>query len=494
MGFPEGFLWGGATAASQCEGGWDVGGKGPTDSDCSTAGSPASPRKTTYVLSDGTTGAVTMFEPLPAGARKAPLDGYFYPYHEGIDFYHRYPADIELFAEMGFKVFRMSVSWARIYPTSDYAAPNCAGIEYYRDVFRRLCEHGIEPLVTISHYDLPRYIEDEFGGWADRRVIDLFERYVKTLFDEFGNLVRYWLTFNEINMPLMMPTFVPGYAREQMRGNFQRLHNQFVASACAVRAAHALRPDALVGCMLAGGPSTYALTCDPADQLAAQKKMQDTLWYAGDVMVRGAYPPFARRLWGEWRLEALDTRPSDFDDLAAGTVDFVSFSYYSTTCETTHDGAETMGGNFTSGARNPYLAYSGWGWSIDPTGLRIALNTLSDRYGKPLMVVENGLGAHEALEGGQVHDPNRIAYLREHIRAMEEAIDDGVNLIAYTPWGCIDLVSASTGEMSKRYGFIYVDRNDDGSGTMERSRKDSFWWYQRVIASNGADLGEAGAR
>lgn len=208
MGFPEGFLWGGATAASQCEGGWDEGGKGPTDSDCSTAGSPASPRKTTYVLSDGTTGAVTMFEPLPAGARKAPLDGYFYPYHEGIDFYHRYPADIELFAEMGFKVFRMSVSWARIYPTSDYAAPNCAGIEYYRDVFRRLCEHGIEPLVTISHYDLPRYIEDEFGGWADRRVIDLFERYVKTLFDEFGNLVRYWLTFNEINMPLMMPTFV----------------------------------------------------------------------------------------------------------------------------------------------------------------------------------------------------------------------------------------------------------------------------------------------
>lgn len=306
--------------------------------------------------------------------------------------------------------------------------------------------------------------------------------------------MRYWLTFNEINMPLMMPTFVPGYAREQMRGNFQRLHNQFVASARAVRAAHAMRPDALVGCMLAGGPSTYALTCDPADQLAAQKKMQDTLWYAGDVMVRGAYPPFARRLWGEWRLEALDTRPSDFDDLAAGTVDFVSFSYYSTTCETTHDGAETMGGNFTSGARNPYLVYSGWGWSIDPTGLRIALNTLSDRYGKPLMVVENGLGAHDALEGGQVHDPYRIAYLREHIRAMEEAIDDGVNLIAYTPWGCIDLVSASTGEMSKRYGFIYVDRNDDGSGTMERSRKDSFWWYQRVIASNGADLGEAGAR
>ena len=489
MSFPDGFLWGGATAANQCEGGWNEGGKGLTDSDCATSGSRISPRLTTYVMPDGTTGAATMFEGLPEGAHRAVLDGYYYPYHEAIDFYHRYEGDIRLFAEMGFKSFRMSVSWARIFPTSDYSSPCQAGIDYYRNVFSCLKKHGIEPVVTISHYDLPLYIEDEFGGWANRKVIDLFERYATTLFEEFSGLVRYWLTFNEINTSLMMPTFIPGYTASQMRENLQKLHNQFVASARAVRAAHAINPETVVGCMLAGGHATYALTCDPDDQLATLRKLQDNLYYCGDVMVRGAYSPFARRVWKTWGLEEPVSLPSDFIDLAEGTVDMVTFSYYSTSCETTHDDFERMSGNFTSGARNPYLKYSEWGWSIDPTGLRISLNMLSDRYGKPLMVVENGLGAIDALEDGKVHDPYRIAYLREHIKAMGDAIgEDGVNLIGYTPWGCIDLVSASTGEMSKRYGFIYVDRDDEGNGTMERYRKDSFYWYQRVIASNGGVL------
>lgn len=488
MAFPKSFLWGGATAANQCEGAWDEDGKGPNESDFNTAGALGTPRLTTYVLPDGATGGAAMFQPLPAGARRAVLDGCYYPYHDGIDFYHRYEQDIALFAEMGFKVFRMSVSWSRIFPSIDDEKPNPAGLDFYRRVFTCLREHGIEPLVTLSHYDDPIWVVEDLGGWSNREVIERFVSYATTVIREFSGLVRYWLTFNEINSKLMMPGFLPNYPVEALRRDYQVLHHQFLASARVVRAAHEISPDCMVGCMLAG-KCTYPYSCDPADVLLAQQAMQEQLFYCGDVMARGAYPAYAKRVWREHGV-TLAVEPGDDEVLAAGCVDMVTFSYYSSGCISTHDDLERASGNFTSGVKNPYLSYSEWGWSLDPTGLRYYLNLLHDRWGLPLMVVENGLGAVDKLEkDGCVHDPYRIDYLRAHVRAIGEALDDGVPVLAYTPWGCIDLVSASTGEMKKRYGFIYVDRNDDGSGSLERYRKDSFYWYQRVIASNGEDLG-----
>ena len=487
MGFPKGFLWGGATAANQCEGGWDEGGKGPSESDFQTAGSPTAPRMVTYALPDGTTGAVRSFAMAPEGARRAVLPGHYYPYHEGIDFYHRYKEDIALFAEMGFKVFRMSISWPRIFPTADATEPSAEGLAFYRSVFEELQAHGIEPLVTLSHYDAPLWLDEECGGWPDRRAIEKYCQYTECVLREYKGLVRYWLTFNEINSVLLMPLFVPGYPTRAVQRDFQKLHNQFVASARTVQTAHEVDPDNMVGCMLCG-TCMYPLTCDPADVLLTEQKMQDMFYYCGDVHVRGAYPPYAERIWRERDIE-LDWGPDDTADLAAGTVDMVTFSYYGTNCQSTHDDAQVATGNFMIGTQNPYLPVSEWGWTIDGTGLRYFLNALSGRYDKPLMVVENGLGAHDTVEAdGSIHDPYRIDYLRAHIDALRGAVEDGVPVLGYTPWGCIDLVSAGTGEMSKRYGFIYVDRDDEGKGTMERTRKDSFYWYQKVIATNGEDL------
>lgn len=487
MSFPKNFLWGGATAANQCEGAWDVGGKGPTVSDFSTAGSLSEPRYTTYVTKEGKPGKAMMFEPMPEGAKRTVFGGYYYPYHEGIDFYHRYKEDIALFAEMGFKLFRMSVSWARIYPKGIEEEPNQEGIDFYRNVFLELKKYGIEPLVTIFHYDLPVYLEEELGGFVSRRLIDCFEKYAETLFREYNGLVKYWLTFNEINSPILIRNYLPDYPKEAVRASLQSLHHQFVASARAVRAAHRINPEMMVGAMLAGVCS-YPLTSNPDDVLANQRRLQDEFFYSGDTMARGAYPYYAKRLWDEYDV-TLSTEPQDFVDLREGKVDMVTFSYYSTGCITTDENAEKAKGNFTTGAKNPYLKYSEWGWSIDGKGLRYFLNELYGRYGLPLMVVENGLGAVDELEeDGSVHDPYRIAYTREHVLEMKAALADGVQLLGYTYWGCIDLVSASTGEMKKRYGFIYVDRDNDGSGTLKRYKKDSFYWYQKVIATNGEDV------
>ena len=485
--FPQDFLWGGATAANQYEGGWNEGGRGMTESDCSSSGSIKSLRSVTYRMPDGTAGSCPMFAPLPEGAKLDVVEGEYYPYHDAVDFYHRHSEDIALLGEMGIKLFRMSIAWSRIFPTGVETEPNQEGLDFYHTVFAELREQGIEPLVTLCHYDTPLYIEQELGGWENRETIDLFDRFARCVMSEYKDEVRYWLTFNEINSPLMMPSFLPNYPAAKMRSNFQVLHNQFVASARAVKFAHEVREDAMVGCMLAGRCS-YPFTCDPADIINNLQGKQEALFYAGDTMVRGAYPSYARRLWRAWDVE-LNTEPSDFEDLAAGCVDMVTFSYYSSSTSTTHTDVERASGNFSSGAKNPYLQYSQWGWSIDPTGLRYFLNELYDRYQKPLMVVENGLGAKDVLEeDGSVHDPYRIEYMREHVRAMGEALADGVDLIGYTPWGCIDVVSCGTGQMKKRYGFIYVDRDDEGQGSLKRLKKKSFDWYRKVIASNGEEL------
>ena len=433
--------------------------------------------------------------------------GEYYPSHEAIDHYHRYKEDIALFAEMGFTCYRLSINWARIFPSGDDEEPNQAGIDFYRSIFEECRAHGIQPLVTLSHYELPYHLAKAYGGWSDRRLIDLYLHYVTLCFNEYKGLVHLWLTFNEINC-LCAPfgnvmgagILPPGdnvaldygnpeaMAWDDPSRRYQALHNQFVASALAVQAAHAADPENRVGCMIASR-AIYPYSCRPDDMLLSQHMSEMATYYCGDVQVRGSYPRWAPRFWREKGIHFVQ-EPGDAEILKAGTVDFFSFSYYKSSTVSTDPSVPVAKGNvFYDDAVNPYLPVSDWGWAIDPKGLRWLLNELSDRYQCPLMVVENGLGAADVLEeDGSIHDPYRINYLRAHIEQMAEAIADGVDLMGYTMWGPIDLVSAGTGEMKKRYGFIYVDKDNDGKGDLSRHRKDSFYWYKKVIASNGEDL------
>ena len=482
--FPEGFLWGGATAANQCEGAWNVDGKGDSTSDHLTGGTVSEPRRYTHDIEEGT----------------------YYPSHFATDEYGHYLEDIDLFAEMGFKCYRLSINWTRIFPQGDEDEPNAAGLAYYKRLFEHMKEVGIEPLVTISHYEMPFGLCDKYGGWANRACVDFYLNYCKAIFTEYDGLVKYWLTFNEINAGMMAfgdlmslgllpeqdgPQMMvnPNETVDHKRKRFNGLHHQFVASAKAVQLGHSINPDYRIGCMIAGS-AAYPYTCNPADLIRSQQQMQQSNYYCGDVQVRGEYGPFADRLLRDngLSLAELDWQPGDAETLAAGIVDFYTFSYYMSSCVSADPVAEGKG-NVFSGVPNPYLKASDWGWQIDPEGLRWYLNEVYNRYRVPVMVVENGLGAvDERGEDGKFHDSYRIDYLRSHIEQMALAIDDGVDLIGYTPWGCIDLVSASTGEMKKRYGFIYVDLDNDGNGDLHREKKDSFDWYKKVIASNGEDL------
>lgn len=457
------FLWGGAVAAHQVEGGFNEGGKGANVSDMMTVGSATTRRKITKTI-----------EP-----------DEFYPNHTAIDFYHHYKEDIALLKEMGFKMFRLSISWSRIYPTGEEAEPNQAGLDFYRNVFTELRNAGIEPLVSIWHFDTPLALEEKYGDWQDRKYIELYEKYVTTIFKEYKGLVKYWLTFNEINNTI---NFLPDNASDEaFQEAYQHLHYQFVASARAVQIGHAIDPDYQIGCMICG-ITYYPLTSDPKDILFNRYKWEKGIFYCGDVQCKGKYPTYAKRLWKEHNVE-LDITEQDLVELKNGTVDLYTFSYYMSQSITTHKNEDTVGGNMSFGVRNPYLTYSDWGWALDPEGLRYYLEVIYDRYELPLMVVENGLGAFDTVEeDGSIHDDYRIDYYRAHIKEMDKAIEEGIDLIGYTTWGCIDLVSAGTGEMRKRYGFIYVDKHDDGTGTMKRSKKDSFYWYKKVIESNGENL------
>ena len=486
MKFSENFFWGGATSAVQCEGAWDTGGRGMTRLDVATGGTAHSPRMITYLDRNGNRqkAPIRGFK-LPEGARYAVFDDEFYPCHDGIGFYNHYKEDIALLKEMGFKMFRMSVSWSRIYPTGEEDKPNQAGLEFYRKVFLELKKNGIEPLVSIWHYDTPLALEEKYGDWLDRRYIDLYETYARTLFREYKGLVRYWLTFNEINNTInLLPEDAPD---KEYQEAYQQLHYKLVASAKAVKAGHETDPENRIGCMICG-ITYYPGTCDPKDILLSHWKWEKGIFYCGDVQCKGTYPTYSKRLWDQHHVK-LDATEEDMEALKKGIVDLYTFSYYMSQSVTTHENKDIVSGNMSSGVRNPYLTYSDWGWALDPDGLQYYLELIYDRYGLPLMVVENGLGANDVVEAdGSIHDSYRMGYHREHIKAMQRAIQNGVDLIGYTTWGCIDLVSASTGEMKKRYGFIYVDKQDDGIGTLKRMRKDSFYWYKKVIESRGEDL------
>lgn len=476
MKMPDNFLWGGATAANQCEGAYREGGRGLSSVDVI----PFGPDRM----------------PVARGQMKmlACDSEHSYPAHEAIDMYHHFKEDIALFAQMGFKCYRLSVSWTRIFPNGDDETPNEAGIRFYNDLFDECLRNRIEPLVTICHFDTPVALIKKYGGWKDRRMVDAYLRYCEVLFRQYGKKVKYWITFNEINMLLHMPfmgagiVFEEGENPEQVK--YQAAHHELLASAKAVKLAHEIIPDAKVGCMLAAG-QFYPYTCAPADVYKAMEHDRDNYFFI-DVQARGTYP-----VWAVKRMEKagvrIQTEAGDEDILKAGVVDFVSLSYYCSRCISSDPEIlknKSRGNAVINAVINPYLKSSEWGWQIDPLGLRITLNTLYDRYGKPLFIVENGLGANDTVEeDGTIHDPYRIDYMREHIRAMMEAVnEDGIPLLGYTCWGCIDLVSASTGEMKKRYGMIYVDKQNDGSGDLKRLKKDSFYWYQKVIRTNGEDL------
>lgn len=422
-----------------------------------------------------------------------------YPSHEAIDFYHHYEGDIALFAEMGFKTFRMSINWTRIFPCGWEEEPNEKGLEFYDKVFDCCKAHGIEPLVTISHYEMPYALVEKCNGWEGREVIEYFMNYCKVIFERYKDKVKYWLTFNEINsstMPmgaLLNTGTIKGYEGpinaipDNKQERFQALHHMFVASAQAVKYAHDNYPQFMMGNMICFVTS-YPSTCDPADILANQQQMNVMNWFCSDVHVRGEYPYYMKRYFEDNHI-VIKMEPEDAEILKNGTIDFYTFSYYMSNCITTHTDEIQSDGNIIAGFKNPYLPSSDWGWQIDPKGLRYTLNEIYARYGLPMMVVENGLGAYDKKgEDGKIHDSYRIDYLRQHIEQMREAVKDGVDLMGYTPWGCIDLVSASTGEMAKRYGFIYVNKFDDGTGDLSRERKDSFYWYQKVIESNGEIL------
>lgn len=487
--FPKNFLWGGATAANQIEGGYQEDGRGLALSDIMTAGSLKKSRMITYRDQNGQPGAVKALSGrnnLPLHAQGAVLPGYYYPNQLAVDFYHHYREDIKMLAEMGFKTYRMSISWSRIFPRGDEEEPNQKGLDFYHHIFAELRKYQIEPLVTISHYDDPLVISQKYHDWQERGMIDRYVHYAETLFREYQRQVKYWLTFNEINAPLLMLSFDQTAADCDYQKAYQKLHYQMVASSRAVKIAHEIDPENVVGTMICG-VTNYPGTPDPADIMLARHTWEKLIYYASDVQVKGTYPPFAKRLWQEHHVHLKMTQ-QDQQDLLAGKVDLYTFSYYHSSIATTHQVKDEVKGNFAAGARNPYLKYSQWGWATDATGLQYFLETIYDRYRFPMMVVENGLGATDQVEDGQVHDPERIDYYREHIKAMARAIANGVDLLGYTTWACIDSISAGTGQISKRYGLIYVDRDDEGKGSLKRLRKDSFYWYQKVIATNGAEL------
>lgn len=473
---PKDFLWGGAVAAHQVEGAWNKDGKGISIADVLSGGSHGVDR----LMTDG----------VQAGLR--------YPNHEGVDFYSHYKEDVALFAEMGFKCFRTSIAWTRIFPNGDEAEPNEKGLQFYDDLFDELLKYGIEPVITLSHFEMPFHLVQQYGGWKNRKVVDFFIKFSEVVLKRYQHKVKYWMTFNEINNQRNWQYPLFGYCcsgvvftqeanpEETM---YQVFHHQFVASAKVVKLARSINPQFKMGCMIAMVP-LYPHSCHPDDVMYSAVAMRERYLF-GDVQMRGAYPSYILKEW-ERRGFVIHMEDGDLEALRQGCTDYMGLSYYMSNAVSAHNPTEDKKGlsGFAGSVPNPHVRASDWGWQIDPVGLRYALSTLYERYQKPLFIVENGFGAIDKIAAdGLIHDDYRIDYLKAHIEQMKKAVfEDGVELMGYTPWGCLDCVSFTTGEYSKRYGFIHVDKNDDGTGSMARSRKKSFGWYQQVIASNGATL------
>ena len=484
MPFRKDFLWGGATAANQYEGGYLEGGRALATSDAIRGGDKDHPRKYTVKTREGEILELPREESLPEGATGYIIPDIYHPSHQAVDFYHRYKEDIALFAEMGMNSFRFSMSWSRVIPDG-VEKVNEEGLAFYDAVVDECLKYGIEPIVTIAHFDVPMYLADNLDGWHSRKLVDYFLHFAEVLFTHFKGRVKYWMTFNEIN--ILRSWMQLGIHSVDPQVRYQADHHLFVASAKAVLRGHEIDPDNMIGMMVAYAP-TYPLTCKPADVMKSIEAMRARNFYI-DVQVKGYYPEYQLK-WFERNNVNIEMEEGDLDLIAKGTVDYIGFSYYMSNTASADPNAEMAGGNQLIGGKNPYLEASRWGWQIDPMGLRISLNQMYERYHIPLMIVENGLGALDKVEeDGSIHDDYRINYMRDHIKAMKDAVElDGVDLLGYQPWGHIDLVSAGTGEMRKRYGFIFVDRYDDGTGDFSRKKKDSFYYMQKVYKSNGEDL------
>ncbi len=483
--FPKGFLWGGATAANQLEGGWREGGKGISVEDCMRQHFDQDVRD--YTLQNHVT-----LEDVQTALQTD--DTVNYPKRRGVDFYHHYEEDIRLLAGMGFKCFRMSIAWTRIFPLGDEEEPSEEGLKFYDRVFAECARYGIEPLVTMSHYEMPVHLALKYGGWYSRKTVDFFLRFVETICRRYRGQVKYWLTFNEIDSMIRHPFTSAGLLRECFPGKnfeevvFQAMHHQFVASALATKLCHEIIPGSQVGCMLTK-LTYYPYSCRPEDVKKAQDIMRSTYCYS-DTQVFGEYPRFLLNYFRKQGIR-IQKEPEDDAVMKKYPVDFVSFSYYNSYCAAENGSElEKSAGNTAVGYKNPYLPESQWGWQIDPMGLRISLVDLYDRYRKPLFIVENGLGAKDVLrEDHTVEDDYRIEYMNAHLKAVLDAIDeDGVEVMGYTCWGCIDLISESTKQISKRYGLIYVDCDDYGRGTYRRYKKKSYDWYRKVIETDGESL------
>ncbi|MCY7718074.1 MULTISPECIES: glycoside hydrolase family 1 protein [Bacillus] len=481
-GFSDDFLWGGATAANQIEGAYLEGGKGLSTSDFAAYKDPYEKGKVNNFTFDVSSAELTRYKEQP--------DEFDFPKRRGIDFYHRYEEDIALFAEMGFKVFRLSISWARIFPTGLEDKPNEEGLAFYDNVFDECAKYGIEPLVTMSHYEMPITLTEKYNGWMSRELVPLFEKYARAILERYKNKVKYWITFNEMNMNLNSLYTGAGILEDlvdhKLQAAYQASHHQFIASALTVKAAKEIIPNVQIGCMI-NQIEAYAKTTKPEDQLQAVKSNQLNMFYP-DVQARGEYPTYMVKYFADNDIK-LDIEEQDEQILKEGIVDFVAISYYMSHVAEAREDAAELAGTFDSPIKNEHLELSQWDWPIDPMGLRISLIKLYDRYQKPLFVCENGLGARDTLTPDkEIHDDYRIDYLKQHIEQMKEAVKEGVDLMGYTPWGCIDLISCGTSQMSKRYGLIYVDQDDRGNGTLNRYKKDSFYWYKKVIETNGEDL------
>lgn len=464
--FPKGFLWGGAVAANQCEGAYREGGKGLSISDVAPVGA---------------------FGPYD----KEIIKEKYYPHQEAVDFYHHYKEDLKLMGEMGLKCFRTSIAWTRIFPNGDETEPNEEGLAYYDDLFDTMLQNGMQPIVTLSHYETPLYLVNKYGGWRNRKIIQFYLNYCKVVFERFHDKVKYWLSFNEMNNVLNFPYVAGGIEIQQGENSaqvmYQASHNMFVATAYSVKMLREIDPSCNYGCMV-NSSTLYPATCNPADVFGAYRGRRRKYFFM-DVQVSGCYPKYIYRTWKENDVK-LEIEPEDFEIMRNNTVDFISFSYYRS--NTYEDGKQSGSdtGGFISDP-NPYLECTEFGWQIDPIGLRYVCNEITDLFKKPLLIAENGMGEiDEVKPDGSIDDDYRIDYLKRHLRAVYEAIQDGCDIIGYTYWGPFDIVSAGTAQMSKRYGFVYVDKDDNGNGTLERRKKKSFDYYQKVIETNGANLFE----
>lgn len=473
------FLWGGAVAANQAEGGWNEGNKGRSVVDVLTLGSRDKARVITEKIEKDI----------------------FYPNHEAIDFYHRYKDDIKLFAEMGLKCFRTSIAWSRIFPKGVEEEPNEEGLRFYDDMFDELLKYGIEPVITLSHFEMPLFLAKEYGGFRSRKTVDCFVKFALTVFKRYKDKVRYWMTFNEINNMMdynnSLFLWTNAGVKVQDKENpeevmYKAAHNILLSSALAVAGGREINKNFKIGAMISFVP-IYPLSANPNDVMTAEELMRKRYFFA-DVQCRGYYPAYALKEFERENIK-IEMEERDEEILRNGKVDFLAFSYYmsatvSAEAQREEKNKADIHGILPFQVKNPHLKESEWGWAIDPVGLRYSLNLLYSRYHLPLFIVENGFGAEDIQSyDGEIIDEERIAYLQAHIKEMKKAVEyDGVELMGYTVWGIIDLVSFTTGEMKKRYGMIYVDKDDEGKGTLERKRKKSFGWYKGIIETNASLL------